>query len=225
VLAVYHALATGPQWEKTLLIIVYDEHGGFFDHVPPPEAPDDYPGMFGHYGVRVPALIVSPWVEPGSVSHSVFDNTTIIKTILLRFCPEPLRKPGLLASNGTDGQPTDMGRRVAHANDLGGLLSRTLPRPPPDRYALIEDAATAYYQRGVQPAVVEPADVVDGRELELHVRAPSIGNRPPVEHEREYWARVALGLEPLPAQATPIVTDLRDVVFVASPMGGSRESH
>ena len=53
----------------------------------------------------------------------------------------------------------------------------------------------------------------------------SIGNRPPVEHEREYWARLALGLEPLPAQAAPTVTDLRDVVFVASPMGGSKQSH
>ena len=64
VLAVYHALATSPQWEKTLLIIFYDEHGGFFDHVAPPEAPDDDPQTFGRYGVRIPALIVSPWVEP-----------------------------------------------------------------------------------------------------------------------------------------------------------------
>ena len=47
----------------------------------------------------------------------------------------------------------------------------------------------------------------------------SIGNRPPVEHEREYWARVALGLQPLPAQAAPTVTDLRDVGTVASPLG------
>ena len=41
VLAVYHALATGPQWEKTMLVIFYDEHGGFYDHVPPPAAADD----------------------------------------------------------------------------------------------------------------------------------------------------------------------------------------
>ena len=53
----------------------------------------------------------------------------------------------------------------------------------------------------------------------------SIGNRPPVEHEREYWARLALGLEPLPAQAAPTVTDLRDVGLLASPMGGSEQSH
>ncbi|MGN6170476.1 MAG: alkaline phosphatase family protein [Solirubrobacteraceae bacterium] len=145
VLAVYHALATGPQWEKTLLIIFYDEHGGFIDHVPPPETHDDDPGTFGRYGVRVPALIVSPWIEPGSVSHTVFDHTTIIKTILLRFCPEALAKPNryqrLTEGVGTRGRPRYMGTRVAYANNLGELLVRTTPRPPPDRYALIEDAA------------------------------------------------------------------------------------
>ncbi len=91
-LAVYHALATGPQWEKTLLIIFYDEHGGFFDHVAPPAAPDDDPHTFGRYGVRIPALIVSPWVEPGSVSKTLFDHTSIMKTILLRFCPGALER-------------------------------------------------------------------------------------------------------------------------------------
>jgi putative transposase len=53
----------------------------------------------------------------------------------------------------------------------------------------------------------------------------SIGNRPPVEHEREYSARVALGFEPFPAQAAPTVTDLRDVPTLASPTGRSENSH
>ena len=53
----------------------------------------------------------------------------------------------------------------------------------------------------------------------------SIGNQPPVEHEHAYWARVALGYEPLLAQAAPTVTDLRDVLPVASPMGGSEQLH
>jgi phospholipase C len=145
VLAVYHALATSPQWDKTLLIVFYDEHGGFFDHVAPPEAPDDDPETFGRYGVRVPALIVSPWIEPGSVSHMLFDHTSIIKTILLRFCPDALKKPklhhGLLAHLKRLGRPRYMGARVAHANDLGELLTRTEPRPAPDRFALIQDAA------------------------------------------------------------------------------------
>jgi len=62
VLDVYHALRTSPQWEQSLLIVTYDEHGGIYDHVPPPPAPDDAP-EFRRYGVRVPALVVSPYVE------------------------------------------------------------------------------------------------------------------------------------------------------------------
>jgi phospholipase C len=165
VLAVYHALAAGPQWEKTLLIIFYDEHGGFFDHVPPPQAPDDDPAMFGRYGVRVPALIVSPWVEPGSVSHTLFDHTTIIKTILLRFCPAALRKPprdqGRTSRLKLGAKPRYMGTRVARANDLSELLVRTTPRQPPDRYALIEDAAARAAAR-IKDAPSED-DAVKGR--------------------------------------------------------------
>jgi phospholipase C len=145
VLAVYHALATSPQWEKTMLVIFYDEHGGFFDHVTPPGVPDDDPQLFGRYGVRVPALIVSPWIEPGSVSHTVFDHTSIIKTILLRFCPgalnDPKRHHGLLARARRAGHPRYLGTRVTHAHDFGELLTRTTPRPAPARYALIDDAA------------------------------------------------------------------------------------
>jgi phospholipase C len=113
VLAVYHALASSPQWEKTLLVIFYDEHGGFFDHVAPTAAPDDDPQLFGRYGVQVPALIVSPWIEPGSVATTVFDHTSIIKTILLRFCPDALNQPkrrhGLCARLRRAGHPRYLG--------------------------------------------------------------------------------------------------------------------
>src|SRR2546430_4824551 len=50
--------------------------------ISPPQAADDEPEMFGKYGVRVPAIIISPWIEPRSVSHTLFDHTSIIKTIL-----------------------------------------------------------------------------------------------------------------------------------------------
>lgn len=157
VLAVYHALAAGPQWDKTLLIVFYDEHGGFFDHVPPPQAPDDDPQMFGRYGVRVPALIVSPWIEPGSVSHTLFDHTSIIKTILLRFCPDALSMPPqhkrLLARLSQAGHPCYPGKRVTQANDLGELLSRGTPRPAPDRYGLIADAAERAAVRPMHAAI------------------------------------------------------------------------
>jgi phospholipase C len=161
VLAVYHALASGPQWEKTMLIIFYDEHGGFFDHVPPPVAPDDDPQTFGRYGVRVPALIVSPWAEPGAVSHTLFDHTSIIKTILLRFCPDALSQSGRshrrFAWLDRGGRPQPVGTRVAQAHDLGELLTRTTPRPAPDRYALIEDAAAQAAARPKGAAIEQDA--------------------------------------------------------------------
>jgi phospholipase C len=152
VLAVYHALAESRCWEKSLLVIFYDEHGGFFDHVWPPEASDDDPRMFGRYGVRVPALIVSPWIEAGSVSHTIFDHTSIIKTVLRRFCPDALEGPvprhGLLARLKRSEQAVHPGKRVANANHFGELLTRTTPRTAPDHNALIDDAAARAADRG-----------------------------------------------------------------------------
>ena len=144
VLAVYDALATSPQWDSSLLVIVYDEHGGFFDHVPPPEAHDDDLEMFGRYGVRVPAIIVSPWVEPRSVSKTLFDHTSIIKTILLRFCADALdhsQPRSTRRARLRGGGPQDLGARVVHANHLGELLTAATPRAAPPRQALIQDAA------------------------------------------------------------------------------------
>ncbi|KAH9618231.1 hypothetical protein KSS87_016175 [Heliosperma pusillum] len=76
---VYEALRSSPQWNEMLFIIVYDEHGGFFDHVPTPvegvPSPDDIVGpppfefKFDRLGVRVPAIFISPWIEPGTVLH------------------------------------------------------------------------------------------------------------------------------------------------------------
>ena len=161
VLAVYHALADGPLWKKTPLIIFYDEHGGFFDHVPPPVAPDDDPRAFGRYGVRVPALIVSPWTEPGAVSHTLFDHTSVIKTILLRFCPDALTQSGRphrrFAWLDRGGRAQPAGTRVARAHDLGELLTRSAPRPAPDRYALIEGAAAHAAARPKGAAVDQDA--------------------------------------------------------------------
>ena len=125
VFKVYHALATSPLWEKMLLLIVYDEHGGFYDHVSPddfapPSGLQDKDPRFRRYGPRVPAIVVSPWVEPQKHSHIVFDHTSIIKTVLLRFC-------GSQAEECIEA----MGPRVAQANHLSELLIRDTPRRPP----------------------------------------------------------------------------------------------
>jgi phospholipase C len=124
VLEVFHAITTSPLWNKTLLLIVYDEHGGLFDHVTPKIAEDDSP-KFRSYGLRVPAFVVSPWVTPGSVSSMTFDHTSIIKTILLRFCRDPA------------GAIPDMGRRVTAANHLGSTIAATAPTPAVDLDHLI----------------------------------------------------------------------------------------
>ena len=114
ILTIYHALSSAPTWEKTLLVIVYDEHGGFYDHVPPPQAVDDDP-QFQRLGVRVPAFLVSPLLAAGSSASELapdvhFDHTSIVKTILARFCD-------------TDGQIPKLTSRVAAAEHLGHLLS------------------------------------------------------------------------------------------------------
>jgi hypothetical protein len=117
------------------------ERGGFYDHVPPPAAADDEPEMFGRYGVRVPALIVSPWVEPRTVSSTVFDHTSIIKTILARFCPQALSERQPTRARRARLGPQYPGLRVARASHLGELLTRSTPRPAPPRDALLRQAA------------------------------------------------------------------------------------
>jgi phospholipase C len=88
VLEVYEALAHSPNWENTLLLVVYDEHGGFYDHVAPPPAPAG--SEFGTLGVRVPAMLIGPRV-PRGVCHETFEHTSLIATILRRFAPDPRR--------------------------------------------------------------------------------------------------------------------------------------
>ena len=155
VFLVYNALASGPKWDRTLLLVLYDEHGGFYDHVPPPDAPDDDPVTFGRYGIRVPALIVSPWVAKGSVSHTLFDHTSIIKTILTRFCPVELeRETGLdaLIHWLKPGHPHYMGKRVAQAAHVGETLSEQSARSAPDRTDLVQWVAGRHAQRATKVA-------------------------------------------------------------------------
>jgi phospholipase C len=134
---VYEALRSNPAvWNATLLVVVYDEHGGFYDHVPPPPAsnPDGKTSptagdpsyapkfAFDRLGLRVGAVLVSPWIPAGTVCSDLLQHTSVMKTARELF--------------GVTGTLT---QRDAEAASFAGLLSLasprtdaplTLPRPP-----------------------------------------------------------------------------------------------
>jgi len=124
---VVNAVMASPNWDSTMLIWTYDEHGGYYDHVPPPAAvppddvppalkPGDPPGGFDRYGFRVPSGVVSPYAKKDFVSHTVYDHTSILKTV-----EEKWNLPALT-------------RRDANANSLFDMLdldqSPAFPEPP-----------------------------------------------------------------------------------------------
>ena len=81
------ASSSGSNWQNTALVITFDEHGGTFDHVPPPAAvpPDSSPGeegfSFDRFGVRVPTILVSAWLDGGRVVNSRFQHCSLIRTL------------------------------------------------------------------------------------------------------------------------------------------------
>ena len=116
---VYETIRNSPVWETSLLIIVYDEHGGFYDSaVPPPAVPpgdhvhserklNEYCFDFSVLGVRVPAVIVSPWIKKGHIDHTRFDHSSVLATLGRKLGIGPLTK------------------RDAAANDLWAMLGDT----------------------------------------------------------------------------------------------------
>jgi len=100
---VYNAVIHSPNWRNTILVITYDEWGGFFEHVAPQRAPippatavaGDTDGL---RGFRVPTVIVAPWA-PHAVSHTVFDHTSILNMIEWRWHLDPLTIRDATANN------------------------------------------------------------------------------------------------------------------------------
>lgn len=136
---IYAAVRASPNWPSLALIITYDEHGGFYDHVPPPAAcvPDDVPpetdagdvqASFDRYGFRVPLIVVSPWARPGYVSHELYDLTSVLRLVETRF-----DLPALTA-------------RDANATPITDLFDFTRARlldPPPLPAAVIDPVQEA----------------------------------------------------------------------------------
>jgi phospholipase C len=91
--SIINAVMHGPLWPKTAMFFTYDEHGGYYDHVPPPPAiapdsiapritvPPDQPGAFDRYGMRVPGFVISPFAKANYVSSVVHDHTSVLKFV------------------------------------------------------------------------------------------------------------------------------------------------
>jgi phospholipase C len=110
---VVSTLFASSQWPRTVMFLDYDEHGGLYDHVPPPQAcppdslqPEGDGGAFGgfdEYGVRVPFVAFSPYAKKNYVSHQVYDHTSVVRFIEARF-----RIPALTDRDANALAPWDM---------------------------------------------------------------------------------------------------------------------
>lgn len=134
---VYETIRNSPIWNQSMLIITYDEHGGFYDHFPPGCAqPPDDGGDFSkynksgftwaQYGVRVPAIIVSPWLG-NHVDHTVYDHSSVLKTLEYLFGLQPLTRRDAHAAPISGVVPKVGTRR----NDGPARLNRPQPQEPP----------------------------------------------------------------------------------------------
>ncbi len=170
---VYEALLHSKDWNDTLLVITYDEHGGFFDHVTPPQLPAQDESGHKSYGVRVPAIIAGPRVarqvlhEPERQEgleereQPQFDHTALIKTILLAFSKDP------------DAALAKMPSRVKRAPHLGSVLLDK-PRTDVDDPRNVRDLMDSWRQearrrrlaqhppQSAEPGVGTPSAAPDG---------------------------------------------------------------
>ena len=177
---VYEALRSGPNWPQTLFVLTYDEHGGCFDHVPPPwgatppdtatEQPYDF--GFDRFGVRVPTVLISPLIAPGTVYRTTgptpLDHTSILATVEQRWNLKPLTARDAaasafgdvltLAAPRTDDVLADVTVPVAgSAGPSAGLISHleALRQQVPVRATAAPTAAAASFVRAAPP--VPPA--------------------------------------------------------------------
>lgn len=147
--AVFQAIQNSPYWNSSLLVILYDEHGGFYDSVLPPGAiaPGDNPDYgynthgfdFTTLGVRVPAVVVSPLVASGSVDSTIYDHSSVPKLLETLWSLAPLTQRDANASSplGTLPQAAPRTDRVALPTPLPPLRAARVPLTTAQRSALL----------------------------------------------------------------------------------------
>ncbi len=158
---VYYAVRNGPGWNDTLLLITYDEHGGNYDHVPPPYGatpPDTSIGEFNfdfkRFGVRIPALLISPRIAPGTVFRAKsgsIDHTSVLKTIETRWELKPLTA------------------RDKAAPSIGDVLTLATPRTDDPLQGVLPPISETPHPAQSQPSLLEKIHAT--RVSQLQVRS------------------------------------------------------
>jgi phospholipase C len=147
---IYEAVTRSPAWKRTLLVINYDEWGGFFDHVPPQRAPippatraaGDTDGL---RGFRVPCLIISPFAQRRFVSHEVFDHTSVLRFIEWRFGLQPLTKRDRTANNLANVLDFSRPKRAAPHYDVPpGPFGTPCPSSEANPFIVVREIARSF---------------------------------------------------------------------------------
>ncbi|MGB8725615.1 MAG: alkaline phosphatase family protein [Terriglobales bacterium] len=216
----YEAIRNSPHWNSSVLIITWDEHGGFYDHAVPPGAvapgdttPQDKHSQYGftfqQYGPRVPAVVISPLVPKNVIDHRLYDHASITATIEAFFGINPLTQ------------------RDAKANRLDALLSLNAPRPDtpttlaspatvqarpavmkmsvPDLSAKVASRPDETVDQGTLPVILQSAlrqdlEMSPGQRTVILERVRSIKTR---EQARQYLAEVQKKIRQLRASTEP----------------------
>jgi phospholipase C len=161
---IYNAIRNGPAWKETLFVLSFDEHGGIFDHVPPPYAKNPWPNdavdgfRYDLMGPRVPGIVVSPWIAPKTVFRSetkvAYDPTSILATLLSWF--------------GIPRSRWFLGERVNHAPTFEAVLSL-------DKARTDSPAFKPPYDKSYPPDGA-PRPNLSVNALQLHIAAAAVAS-------------------------------------------------
>jgi phospholipase C len=147
---IYSAVTNSPAWHNTMLVFIYDEWGGFFDHVAPGIAPtsaiDRAAGnLDGRHGFRVPAILVAPFARRGAVDSTIFDHTSVLRFIEWRWKLDPLTERSATANNLAE--LLDFSNRNLTAPSYlfdSGPHAAFCPPAEPDKWETIREIAASF---------------------------------------------------------------------------------
>lgn len=201
--AVYEAIRNSPLWNSSLLIVTWDEHGGFYDHAAPPAAPAPNDGSpstynqsgftFEQYGVRVPAVVVSPWIAKNLIDHRLYDHSSVPAMLEQLF-----GLPPLTARDAAAASPAVLATLDAPRSDAPTQLPNPASPPPSPRAAPQDDRIPLSMQGFLYVAMKHESELEPERQAAIVSRVAAIRTRAQAQQYMQDVAaklRVARGKE------------------------------